>query len=247
MRIVVACKAVYDSQDIQIAPDGSLDYTKAKIVISEYDKNALELGARLSDETIAIVVGGSEINNSKLKKDILARGIKELVMIADESASDLDAYATSQLLSQIISGLGDVDLIITGDGSADNYAQQVDVQLADALGLPVVTAVSRVECDETALKATRMLEDCTEETKVALPAVVSVTPDVAEPRIPGMRDILAAGKKPMQIQPVESMPHNSLETRSCQAPNTPERTQLVTEFSDSDSLEKVVSAIKAAL
>ena len=59
MRIAVAFKAVPDAQDVQVAGDRTLDFSKAKLTISEYDKNALELGAQLADEAVAITVGGS--------------------------------------------------------------------------------------------------------------------------------------------------------------------------------------------
>ena len=78
MRIAVAFKAVPDAQDVQVAGDRTLDFSKAKLTISEYDKNALELGAQLTDEAVAITVGGKDIDNSKLKKDVMARGMGHL-------------------------------------------------------------------------------------------------------------------------------------------------------------------------
>ena len=78
-------------------------------------------------------------------------------MIADDACADLDAHATAAMLARLVDELDAADLIVCGDGSADNYAQQVDVQLADALGLPVVTAVSAVSV-EGAVACDRMLE-----------------------------------------------------------------------------------------
>lgn len=94
-------------------------------------------------------------------------------------------------------GEGGFDLILCGDGSADEYAQQVDVQLAARLGVPSVNAVTAIKAEGDSMVVERTLEDVVEEVEVPLPAVIAVTPDVATPRIPGMKDILAAGKKPM--------------------------------------------------
>ena len=48
MNIVVCCKVVPDDQDIQVAADGTLDYSKAKPIVSAYDLNAIEAAAQLA-------------------------------------------------------------------------------------------------------------------------------------------------------------------------------------------------------
>lgn len=247
MRIAVAFKAVPDAQDIQVAGDRTLDFSKAKLTISEYDKNAIELGAQLADEAVAVTVGGKDIDNSKLKKDVLARGMAHLYMAADDALADLDAHATAAALADVIGKAGDVDLVLLGDGSADNYIQQVDVQLAEALGWPVVTAAAKVEVNGGAVTVVRALEDCSETVEVALPAVVSVTPDAAEPRIPGMKDILAAGKKPMDVEGAAGAYTAALETAECLAPEQVARKQEIVDAADEGAIATVAAAVKAAL
>ena len=232
MRIAVAFKAVPDAQDVQVAGDRTLDFSKAKLTISEYDKNALELGAQLADEAVAITVGGRDIDNSKLKKDVMARGMGHLYMAADDALADLDAAATAAALADVLAKAGDVDAVICGDGSADNYLQQVDVQLAEKLGWPVVTAGCKVEVNGST---------------VELPAVISVTPDVAEPRIPGMKDILAAGKKPMDVAGADNAPAAALTTVECLAPEQVARKQEIVDAADDGAIEKLAAAVKAAL
>ena len=242
MRIAVAFKAVPDAQDVQVAGDRALDFSKAKLTISEYDKNALELGAQLADEAIAITVGGKDIDNSKLKKDVMARGMGHLYMAADEALADLDAAATAAALADVLAKAGDVDAVICGDGSADNY-----LQLAEKLGWPVVTAACKVEVNGSTAVVTRALEDCTEVVEVELPAVISVTPDVAEPRIPGMKDILAAGKKPMDVAGADSAPAAALTTVECLAPEQVARKLEIVDAADDGAIEKLAAAVKAAL
>ena len=77
MNIVVAFKVVPDDQDIQVAADGSLDASKAPQKVSEYDLNAIEAAAQLSaanegSQVFAVTVGGSRIDDSKLKKNVMA-------------------------------------------------------------------------------------------------------------------------------------------------------------------------------
>ena len=247
MRIAVAFKAVPDAQDVQVAGDRTLDFSKAKLTISEYDKNALELGAQLADEAVAITVGGKDIDNSKLKKDVMARGMGHLYMAADEALADLDAAATAAALADVLAKAGDVDAVICGDGSADNYAQQVDVQLACKLGWPVVNAATKVTCKGDVLEVERTLEDAVEVVEVALPAVVSVTPDAAEPRIPGMKDILAAGKKPMNVAGASDVAAAAIEVVDCKAPEQADRKLEIFDASEDGAIDSFVAAIKAAL
>ena len=252
MNIVVAVKVVPDDQDIQVTASGELDMSKAHQTISAYDINAIEAAAQLAasvgDAKVTVVtVGPTAIDDSKLKKNILARGADELVMVADDACADMDAYATAKMLASAINGLDGWDLIICGDGSADNYAQQVDVQLAYRLGVPVATAAVEIAPASAGLSAKRKLEDAIETVELSLPCVISVLPDIALPRIPGMKDILAAGKKPMQVEKATSAPETTVEIIDIKAPQAEERKLEVKSASDDGAIEAFASAIKSAL
>jgi electron transfer flavoprotein beta subunit len=252
MRILVACKIVVDDQDIQVQADGSLDLSKAHQTVSTYDLNAIEAAVQLASvhegsSVVAVSVGPAAIDDSKAKKNILARGVAELNMIADDSCGDLDARATAKALAGLIGSLGAYDLIICGDGSADNFAQQVDIQLAAELGIPVVNGVKKIEVVEATLKAERALEDVVEAIEVDLPAVISVVPDSALPRIPGMKDILAAGKKPMRVEQVDRGFENRIEILECKAPAQTDRRQIIWQASENSAITEFVNALKAAL
>lgn len=252
MNIVAAFKVVPDDQDIQVASDGSLDYSKAKGIVSTYDLNAIEAAAQLAaanegSKVIAVTVGGADIDDSKLKKNVLARGVDELYMTADDACAGLDAFATAAALAELLSKVGSFDVVLCGDGSADNYAQQVDVQLAAKLGLPVVNAATKITAKGDALEVERMLEDVVEVVEVPLPAVVSVAPDIALPRIPGMKDILAAGKKPMAVTGAAVVPGRTIDVVSCAAPEAAERACNVVEASADGAIEQFAAALKAAL
>ena len=251
MNIVVAIKVVPDDQDIQISAAGELDMSKAHQTISAYDLNAIEAAAQLAEavgdsKVTALAVGGSAIDESKLKKNILARGAQELVMIADDNCADLDAHATAAVLAAELDKIGGVDLVICGDGSADNYAQQVDIQLASKMGAASVNGVVEMSVAGTTLTAKRKLEDVVETVEAQLPCVVAVTPDIALPRIPGMRDILAAGKKPMNVGAADAVCEASIENVEIKAPEETERKQEVKNAADDGAIDAFVAALKAA-
>lgn len=252
MNIVAAFKVVPDDQDIQVASDRSLDYSKAKNTVSAYDLNALEAAAQLAaaepgSKVVAVSAGPASIDDSKLKKNVLARGVDELYLTADDACANLDANATVAALAELLSKVGAWDVVLCGDGSADNYAQQVDVQLAARLGVPVVNGATRIAAKGGALEVERTLEDVVETVEVPLPAVVSVAPDIAEPRIPGMKDILAAGKKPMNVAAADASFDAKVEVVSCQAPEQAERKLEIMDASEDGAIERFAAALKAAL
>ena len=252
MNIVAAFKVVPDDQDIQVASDRSLDYSKAKNTVSAYDLNALEAAAQLAaaepgSKVVAVSAGPASIDDSKLKKNVLARGVDELYLTADDACANLDANATAAALAELLSKVGAWDVVLCGDGSADNYAQQVDVQLAARLGVPVVNGATKIAAKGGALEVERTLEDVVETVEVPLPAVVSVAPDIAEPRIPGMKDILAAGKKPMNVAAADASFDAKVEVVSCQAPEQAERKLEIMDASEDGAIERFAAALKAAL
>ena len=229
MQVVAAIKIVPDDQDIQVAADRSLDFSKARPVVSEYDLNALEAAVQLAAATggsaIAVTAGAASIDDSKTKKNVLARGMEALYLTAD------DAW----------------DVVLVGDGSADLYAKQTGAQLAARLNVPYVAGAIALEEDGGSLKVRRKTEDEVEVLSVPLPAVVSVLPEAAAPRIPGMKDILAAGKKPMEAVALAEAPAAALEVVSCKAPVQAERAMEVYDATDDGAVEKFAAALKAAL
>lgn len=252
MRIITTFKVVPDDQDIQIKHDGSLDYARAKGIVSAYDLNALEAAASLKSffdeaKTIAVTVGSDSIDESKLKKNVLARGMDELYMIADDACADMDAYATAAALADLLEKIGDWDIIVCGDGSADNYAQQTDVQLAARLNVPVVNGVTKIDVLDNKLRVERSFKDVVEIVDIEMPCVISVTPDIGIPRIPGMKDILAAGKKPMNIFKADSSYASAIEIIECKAPKAADRKLNIAEASEAGALENFAAALKAAL
>ena len=104
-----------------------------------------------------------------------------------------------------------------------------------------------LEEDGGSLKVRRKTEDEVEVLSVPLPAVVSVLPEAAAPRIPGMKDILAAGKKPMEAVALAEAPAAALEVVSCKAPVQAERAMEVYDATDDGAVEKFAAALKAAL
>jgi electron transfer flavoprotein beta subunit len=253
MNILVAFKTVLDDQDILVRPDGTLDTTRAQQIISVYDINAIEAAVRLAEangnsRVIGISVGSAKAADSKLRKAALSRGMDELILATDDSCVDYDAHQSAAALKKLVCGVADWDMIICGAGSADNYTQQTDVQLAAALDLPFVNAVQSARLQGNCLIVQRRLEDVCETVEVTLPALISVIPDIALPRIPGMKDILSAGKKPSRVGDAISFNIAEAPTVTSGGIRVPEqlaRQQEVIDFAG--DREQAVAAFVAAL
>lgn len=254
MKVAVMVKVLPDDQDIVVTADGKLDFSRAKNVISTYDLNAIEAAAQLAEsqggDLIAVSVGPTRIDDTKTRKNILSRGAGSLHILADDALELADSRVTGKALAAIVAKIGDVDLVVCGDGSADLYAQQVDVQIAEALGLPNVNAVVSMKIDEASLVVDRILETEKETDKLPLPAVVAVAPDIALPRIAGMKDILAAGKKPVtaySLADLGGLAESSAETIDIQAPKPSNRKKVLFDGSSDEGVKDFVQALKESL
>lgn len=255
MNIVTCFKVVPEEQDIVVTDNGDLLTEKAKLTISNYDLNGIEAGAQLAKSNggtlTALSVGASKINESKLKKNVLSRGPQSLYLVADDSLDNLDTHQTSQVLKAGIEKIGNYDLILCGEGSADLYAQQVGAQLGQLLNVPVLNGISKISIEDGKAIVERTLEDEVETLEVTLPAVLSVTSDINVPRIPGMKEILGAGKKPSSVWRAEDVnisgltkTVNVLETKS---PKQVDRKQIIVEGDSDDAIQEFIEKISGEL
>lgn len=200
MRIIACYKVARDERDMAVAPDRSVALDRCGLLVGDYDLNAIEAAAELATasggEAGALTVGGEETRDSKLRKSVLSRGVGNLTIVVDSSLAAPDADVTARVLAAAATKVG-YDVLLCGEGSADRYSQQVAAQLATRLEVPFVNAVSRIELADGDLVVERTLEDEVETLQVPLPAVLAVTSDINTPRVPTMKDILGAGRKPV--------------------------------------------------
>ncbi len=201
MKIVACFKAVPDNDSIGINSDRTLSIS-GEYAAGQYDYNALEaaaqLKAKIPDSTVIALTVCSNDNGctSKIKKAILSRGADELFAVCDPAAEGADSLYTATVLKAAVEKIGEVDLIICGEGSGDVYAQQTGTMLGTMLGWMTMNSIGGLDISENGIQAVRVLEDVTEEYEVSLPAVFSVTSDINIPRIASLKEIMAAGKKP---------------------------------------------------
>lgn len=201
MNIIACYKWVLDEQDIKITAGSlALDTSRAKGKISEYDKNAIEeavLQAAKSGAEVSTLTFGTGKAKASLK-DALSRGPEKAYWVNDEKALVADGYVTANVLAAAIRKIGSGDLFLFGEGSSDTYGQQVGPRVAALLDIPAITFVSKFEIQGDKVVATRTLGDSIEQVAAKLPAVLTLLPEINKPRIPSLKQVIGAAKKPMQ-------------------------------------------------
>ncbi len=256
MNIITCYKVVPEDQDITINADRTLGLDKAEPKISQYDLNAVEAGVQLKEQAadstvVALSVGaGRYLENSKVRKDILSRGPDSLILVVDDGYERLLPAETARVLAAAARKM-DFDLIICGEGSGDIYAQQVGTLLGERLGLPNINAVSKVTLGDKAIVVERSLDDEVETLELPLPAVISVSADINTPRIPSMKAILGAGKKPVvTLSPADagdSAADPAAVMVSVLAPEQSNRKKVIIEGDADDNIKAFVENIRRAL
>ena len=209
MKIVVAYKWAPNPQDASVDDDGVVDWSRAKAAVSEYDPVAVELARRLADatggEVIGLTAGAKAVDASMARKAALSRGLDRAVIVADESLAGAGTTELGAALAAAVRHIGDVDLVITGDSSVDVGAKMVPTVLAGQLGWPAVSEVTAISGEAGLLRVTRDIPGGTQVLEISGPAVLAASTNAAVPRVPGMRDILAAGKKPVETLEVAAL------------------------------------------
>ena len=168
----------------------------------------------------------------------------------DEAAGSADTYATAKILAEAIKKIGDVDVVVFGEGSGDMYVQQTGSMVGAMLGWNTVNSVNALSVADGKLNVGRLVEECTENLELTLPAAVSVTSDICPPKIAAMRDILAAGKKPCVAWTSEDVGtgiENKSVTESILAPMQTDRKKIVSGAADEDHINAVAAVLRSLM
>ena len=210
MTIAVAYKWAANPQDASVGADGTVDWSRAKPAVSEYDPVAAQVGRTLADQTgtelVGVSVGPRAVSGSMAKKAARSRGFDRGVVVADDATAGWNLTTVARALAELVRGVGDVDLLLTGDASIDENARMTSALVAGHLGWPCLQEVQAVEKTDSGWTVTQSVPGGTRSVAVDGPAVIAVTADAAKTRVPGMKDILAAGKKKVVVAKVEAPP-----------------------------------------
>lgn len=200
MKILTTVKKVVDVELNIHIENGAIIEDGLQYVINAWDENAVEAAVQLKEnngaETTLVSIGGDD--NIDMIRKCYAMGIENGILIDDPSLTATDSAVFAKVLQKVYEK-GDYDLILTGKQAQDTDSGQTGIMLAEYLDLPCVSNVIAIEVlDETKISVSRLGDTGTEIVELTLPAVVTVSDSINEPRLPAMRGIMMAKKKKIQ-------------------------------------------------
>lgn len=200
MHVIACMKQVVDLQQIRIKRETREPVLEGlPVLFGDMDKNALEEAVRIKEKHGAKVTVLS-VGSAKLKDTILealAMGADEACIVVDPACEGSDTAASATTLTKAIQKVGQYDLILVGEGSADNYSGQIGSRIAELLGIPQITYVRELTIEGNTVTAVRDLENALDVVKTQMPLVVSVTSEINKPRRAPLSQILRASRKPL--------------------------------------------------
>lgn len=199
MNILVCCKQIPDPNNPYSMKDGRLDRAGAQNVLDPGDEFGVEAALQLTE------AGGGEVTVLSMGPDkameairrALSMGAAKGILVTDPALEGADALATAKVLAKAIERAG-FDLVIAGVESTDGYTGTVPAMVAELLGVPQATFAKQLEVKDGTLHIQRQTEKGYDDVECPLPAVVTVTAGVNEPRYPTFKGIMQAKSKPVE-------------------------------------------------
>jgi electron transfer flavoprotein beta subunit len=201
MNIVVCVKQIPDpATPGELDPESKTLKRVGKLILDESDSYGVEMALQLADKA-----GGGEVTlvsmapNNEVSglRTALAMGAAKAILISDDALPGSDSLGTAKVLAKAIDRAGGVDLVLAATESTDGYTGTTPAQIAELLGWPSLTFAKHVEIGDGKVTIQRQTEAGYDVVEASLPAVVSVTAGVVEPRYPSFKGIMAAKNKPV--------------------------------------------------
>ena len=207
MNIIVCVKQVPNPE---IPPSKFIVDTKAKRVIppegvppviNPFDEQAVEAALKIKEQNgghITVISMGAA-SATDIVKHTLSMGADEGIILSDDAFEDSDSISTAYILTKAIEKIGAYDLILCGRQAADWDAGQVGSIMAEKLRLPIITLAKKIEVIDNNLKVERVILDGYEVVEATSPALITVSNEIGQARLPTGRNIIFAAKKQIPI------------------------------------------------
>ncbi len=200
MKVVVCVKQIPDPATPYKLEDGTFWLVRpSEQVLDDTDRYGVEMGLQLAqaNEGTVTLVSMGPAGNAQGIRQALAMGADKAIIVEDDDLRGSDALTTARVLAKAIANEG-FDLVIAGTESTDGYSGVVPQMLAELLETPALTYATAVDTDGSKVTIHRQTAAGYDVVESSLPAVVTVTAGVVEPRYPTFKGIMDAKKKPME-------------------------------------------------
>jgi electron transfer flavoprotein beta subunit len=202
IHIAVCVKRTPSSTSVAVGGDGQVQTAGLPHGINPFDEYAVEEAIRIKEKLdgskVTIISAGAP-ESEEVVKAALALGADEGVVVTDAAFEGSDTLATSKILSKALEKLADVKLVLFGKQTNDGESGHMTALVGAWLKRPSVSAVRKVaEVNDDAITVERLMEDGADTLKLSLPAVVGVTKEINEPRLPSLKGKMKAKKAAVQ-------------------------------------------------
>ncbi len=200
MKIIVCVKQVPDTNEVRIDPvKGTLIRDGVPSILNPDDGNALEAALQIKDadpDTEVAVLTMGPPQAAHMLRECLAMGADTAYLLSDRVFGGADTCATSTTLAAGIRKAGGADLIFAGRQAIDGDTAQVGPQVAQRLGISVVTYVQKSHLEKGKAVVQRQLEDGYEVIEVETPCLLTAVKELNSPRYMSVGGIVdACGKE----------------------------------------------------
>ncbi len=184
MKVIVCVKQVPDTKGgVQFNPDGTLNRAAMLTIMNPDDKAGLEAALRLKDQygaEVTVVTMGLPKAEDVLR-EAMAMGADKGILVTDRVLGGADTWATSTTIAGALRNL-DYDIIITGRQAIDGDTAQVGPQIAEHLGIPVISYAEGIEVDGDSVIVKRQFEDRHHMLKAKMPVLITALSELNDPR-----------------------------------------------------------------
>ena len=185
MKIIVCVKQVPDTKGgVKFNPDGTLDRGAMLTIMNPDDKAGLEAALRLKDQygaEVTVVTMGLP-KAEEVLREAMAMGADNGILVTDRVLGGADTWATSTTIAGAIRNIKDYDIIITGRQAIDGDTAQVGPQIAEHLGIPVISYAEGIEVDGDSVIVKRQYEDRHHMLKAKMPVLITALSELNDPR-----------------------------------------------------------------
>jgi electron transfer flavoprotein beta subunit len=199
MNIFVLMKRTFDTEEKIVIQNGKVSEEGAEFIINPYDEYAIEEAIQVRDKhggEVTVVTVGKEDAEKELRTALAMGADKAVLINIEDDVEDGDQYTTAKVLAEYLKDK-EADLILAGNVAIDGGSGQVGPRVAELLGIPYVTTITKLEIDGTTVKVVRDVEGDEEIIETSLPLLVTAQQGLNEPRYPSLPGIMKAKKKPL--------------------------------------------------
>lgn len=209
VKIIVLIKEVpdtYGDRKINVS-SGLADRGASDSVIDEIGERAIELALSYAEThagtEVVLLSAGPASAATSLRKG-LAMGASRAIHVLDDAMTGADLTLTAEVLAKAIAQTG-FDLVVAGDLSTDGTGGVIPAMVAELLSVPQATNLVSVDISDKEVRGRRATDDGLMQLTSSLPAVISITDRLPDPRFPNFKGIMAAKKKPFATVSLEDL------------------------------------------